>query len=345
MIKKILILLTFTLNVYSQDIPNRIFIWDVTLSTIGLTFKSGVPTIIKEKDIFDKLKKSLIKKIESLPDDGGSIHLLQFREEVKYNKTFSNDVVGKNELLDFVNNYELFDSPSNRGNTNIAGAWEEGIALINPKSRNEFYLYTDGAQNVRHNGVEPKRALHAIVNKYCEFIKKLKAISFFISIDAGIDKETRNLLDDCVKFIEAGDSIPGIVIINPKITPLRLNISDDNLTIKQRFYTDAGFVLDKFPFDVSLQVQDAPAGYLLDLKPRSYQLNKDGDVEIKFESVAGDWKKFIKVTDTLHANLILKSKYNKKDFIVAFANNGNIETIIVNKPKKTVSLRKVNIGK
>ena len=83
MIKKILILLTFTLNVYSQDIPNRIFIWDVTLSTIGLTFKSGVPTIIKEKDIFDKLKKSLIKKIESLPDDGGSIHLLQFREEVK----------------------------------------------------------------------------------------------------------------------------------------------------------------------------------------------------------------------------------------------------------------------
>ena len=349
MIKKILILLTFTLNVYSQELSNRIIIWDITLSTIGLSFSGGVKKYNPDKDIFDNLKNSLIQKIKRLPDDGGSIHLLQFREEVKYNKTFKNDVFGRDELLKFVTNYDLTDIPANRGNTNIAGAWEEGMGLLDIDASNEFYLFTDGKQNVSHNGAQPKKAFYAIIKKYCERINNLKkndgkAVSFFISINSEIEKDALDLLDECMIVIDSPD-IPPIVIIKPKISLLRLNISNENLSIIQRFSADNDFVVDKFPFDVSLQIPDAPAGYLLDLKPKSYQLNKDGDVEIKTEIVAGDWKNYLKVSDTIHANLLLKSNYTKTDFIVAFANNGNLPLIIVNRPKKTVSLRKVNIGK
>ena len=346
MIKKILILLTFTLNVYSQELSNRIIIWDITLSTLGLSFSKGVQSQNPDKNIFGKLKSSLIKKIESIPDDGGQIHLLQFREDVKYNQTFVNNINGKQQLLNFVKGYDLVNIPANRGNTNIAGAWEEGSGLIGPNAVNEIYLYTDGEQNVRHNGDDPKVAFARIIKKYCTFTQKLNSILFFVSLDAGFDQATLDLLNGCqtkLIFIDCGiEDPPGIISVKPKMSFLRLNLSDNNLTIKQRFYTDAGFTLDKFPFTVSLQIPNTPPGFLLDLKPNSYQLNKDGDVEIKTEIVAGDWKNYLKVSDTIHANLLLKSNYTKTDFIVAFANNGNLPLIIVNRPKKTISFRKTN---
>ena len=57
MLKKILFITIFSLNLFSQELSNRIIIWDITLSTLGLSFSDGKESRSPDKDIFGILKK------------------------------------------------------------------------------------------------------------------------------------------------------------------------------------------------------------------------------------------------------------------------------------------------
>ncbi|MBB1137961.1 vWA domain-containing protein [Myroides sp. WP-1] len=116
-----------------NKLEKRIYLFDVTASMEGRG-QGGT------ENIFADVKHSLLNAIEAVQSPKTEIVLLTFTNKVHEKKSFF-----INEL-DSIRKY-IDQIQVQKGDTNIADAWEAGVEEVNPDKLNYVFLLTDGIHN------------------------------------------------------------------------------------------------------------------------------------------------------------------------------------------------------
>lgn len=175
------ICLLFTYGSFAQRPINRIIVWDVTASMVGVT-NTTPPDFgyTPDNDIDATVREGINKIINETNYDGGSFRIIPFHTQIVANRQFNNDSKGRSEAKDYINNYRIERKPTT--STNICGAWDIAMNYIDSTRKNFIYLFTDGRQNVSY-GPTGINCLSDIVRKYCALTNTSEAYTFFVSLN------------------------------------------------------------------------------------------------------------------------------------------------------------------
>lgn len=170
---------------FSQIIldEKRIYLIDVTASMEG---KGITPT----PNIFKKLKMELIKTVNSINNPSTEVVIIPFTN--KPHDKIKSTIKEKNALLKGIDNLAI-----KSGDTNIADAWNAGIAEIDTKKINYLFLLTDGLHNCGPN----KEALFEGLSKWQDFAKGQYYFSFYVMLTPNAKEQPIcNIVEDTEKM-------------------------------------------------------------------------------------------------------------------------------------------------
>lgn len=219
------ICLLFTAGSFAQKPINRIIVWDVTASMVGVT-NTTPPDFGYDHntDIDSIVRVGIIKIIKNTIIDNGTFRIIPFSTVTIADNQYKNDTKGRTDLIKYINNYKIEKKPTS--STNICGAWDIAMNYIDQTKQNIIYLFTDGKQNVSY-GPDGINCLTRIVRKYCELTNGSETYTFFVSLNISDNSFSSILKDACsenLKYLDVdsvgGKGIPPLVKIRK---PQQLN--------------------------------------------------------------------------------------------------------------------------
>lgn len=169
---------------WASDFPDerRIYVLDVTKSMEG---KGVVPT----PNIFDSVKTQLKMTIDSIDNSATEIVIIPFTNKVHKDKIISGYASQKDSIKQ-----KLDELKTLGGDTNIADAWDAGVAALDSSLNkvNYLFLLTDGLNNCGHDD----SVLYRKLNEWGLLSKDRYFFSFYVMLTENAkDKEIRAISD------------------------------------------------------------------------------------------------------------------------------------------------------
>ncbi len=152
----------------------RIYLLDTTESMSG--YKGS-------DNIYEKVKAQLINAINEVEDNNTELVVIPYAE-----KTYSPISGKKNEIIERISKLKATGH-----NTNIAAAWEKGVASIDPSKINYMFLLTDG----KHNHGVPSDSFYNILRDWGKFAHDKYYFAFYVMLTQNAEDRTIQDIVNC----------------------------------------------------------------------------------------------------------------------------------------------------
>lgn len=160
----------------------NIYLLDVTLSMFG--------KVTGNANIFDDVKKELIKAITAINNENTDIVVVTFQDEILNSWEAKATKEGKSKIISNLNSINSENVPKQY--TNIYRVWNEGKSLVDNDKVNVIYLLTDGEHNVSHT---PKEKLYKEVENWGSFALGNDYYAFLVELtEQAKDEELRKII-------------------------------------------------------------------------------------------------------------------------------------------------------
>ena len=344
-ITSFLLFLCLPLGLFAQRPINRIIIWDVTQSMIGVTLPNHPPEYgyRAEHDIFDIVKKGIADVVaQASEDNSGDIRIIQFRNIVLTNEVFPNSDEGRSHAKKYIEEYQLYKDKRSSGNTNICGAWEQAMQFLDPTKQNIVYLFTDGEQNIP-NGSFGVQCLPHLIQTYCALTQSSDVFTFFITLDMENNALASMLKDACPKKLAPisvtqlkKNGIPPLINLRPMFDTLMLNIQEPQPMCTQRFE----IIGPKLPEDFNIHANLRLLSHNLPLDIKFVIKKAEGmkcDIDFTLEDVSGTALKALReqLNENIVGELIVENATRSNSFITISPSSFPI--ILFNKKPQTLN--------
>lgn len=305
-----LLFIALTANGQSFKQEKRIYLVDVTASMSG-------KGIIKTPNIFDEVKKELVKAVESINDLNTEIVIIPFTNEP--HAPIKGVIKDKETLLN-----NIRDLTIKRGDTNIADAWNYGLQEIDSTRINYIFMLTDGL----HNCGPENEVLYDRLRDWADFAAKKYYFAFYVMLTPNAKEQ------EICDIIERTDQMWLIESMNVNTTFINssLNIQANikkHKTVKLHFTTNNPDIF-KTGIDFKISIDDNPyykiANFSSHLDERGY---------ILFDII--ELKPLIKIP--LEVKLGLHIIYDKKKYPMIFFTPEELNFNIINKGIREMTIK------
>ena len=223
--KKVLLILVFLALAASVSSASAkkgaryIYLWDVTLSMSGVTFRSANQDrhYDPKANIYADVKQFLIQEIERIEDDGDSeIIVLPFRTQIDATWREKADRDGKNKLISLIGNYPIQE----KSNTNITGPIDSvKREIIKPDRDNRLVLLTDGMQS---SGFGGKGSLMSLIETWDEYAGENYAHCLYVMLGEARDND----VVDAITGMRHMSYVTEQIVLQPEPS-VAINMKDD----------------------------------------------------------------------------------------------------------------------
>lgn len=176
-----ILLLIFCTATYGQinKLEKRIYLFDVTASMEGRG-QGGT------ENIFEDVKRSLIGALEAIESPKTEIVLMTFTNKVHEKKTFF--IKDIDSIRMYIDNISV-----QKGDTNIADAWEAGVQEVDSDKLNYVFLLTDGI----HNTGPDKQILYDRLKGWGDYASNQYYYGFYVMLTkVSEDEELEKTIKD-----------------------------------------------------------------------------------------------------------------------------------------------------
>lgn len=214
MINKLLLFILFSLTIYTvgaQPYLNekRVYLLDVTASMEGRG-------IVETPNIFDNVKNQLSNSLSNITYPQTEIVIVPFTENI------FNPIRGNITQIDSLVN-EISKIGIEKGDTNIADAWEYGISELDSTKVNYLFLLTDGLHN---HGVE-KEVLYKRLQEWQYIAKDKYMFAFYVMLTPNAkEMEIIEIIESTNKLWAIESMNVNVSFINSTLN-LKSNINND----------------------------------------------------------------------------------------------------------------------
>lgn len=264
MINKLLLFILFSLTIYTvgaQPYLNekRVYLLDVTASMEGRG-------IVETPNIFDNVKNQLSNSLSNITYPQTEIVIVPFTESI------FNPIRGNITQIDSLVN-EISKIGIEKGDTNIADAWEYGISELDSTKVNYLFLLTDGFHN---HGVE-KEVLYKRLQEWQYIAKDKYMFAFYVMLTPNAkEMEIIEIIESTNKLWAIESMNVNVSFINSTLN-LKSNINNDK-KVRIDFSSQNNEVFNS-GLQLNIRLEENPFYELCNLK--SNIINKYVEFEIK----------------------------------------------------------------
>ena len=264
MINKLLLFILFSLTIYTvgaQPYLNekRVYLLDVTASMEGRG-------IVETPNIFDNVKNQLSNSLSNITYPQTEIVIVPFTENI------FNPIRGNITQIDSLVN-EISKIGIEKGDTNIADAWEYGISELDSTKVNYLFLLTDGFHN---HGVE-KEVLYKRLQEWQYIAKDKYMFAFYVMLTPNAkEMEIIEIIESTNKLWAIESMNVNVSFINSTLN-LKSNINNDK-KVRIDFSSQNNEVFNS-GLQLNIRLEENPFYELCNLK--SNIINKYVEFEIK----------------------------------------------------------------
>lgn len=213
-------LITSSLFGFAQQ--NKIIVWDITRSMIGVSCLTPPDFCVTESGNIDALVRQGIKDIiNESKDANGEIRILTFRENVIDNEVFSMSADGRDKARKFVDGVKITKTMA--GATNVCGAWGEAMKFEKPNQSNTIILFTDGHQSEKFGG---KKRLDETMKKYCAETIGSDTYTFYCTLNLKDEKADCGNITSVPLDTKGGIKITLPLTVKPWPSSMEINLSE-----------------------------------------------------------------------------------------------------------------------
>lgn len=264
MINKLLLFILFSLTIYTvgaQPYLNekRVYLLDVTASMEGRG-------IVETPNIFDNVKNQLSNSLSNITYPQTEIVIVPFTESI-----FS-PIRGNITQIDSLVS-EISKIGIEKGDTNIADAWEYGISELDSTKVNYLFLLTDGLHN---HGVE-KEVLYKRLQEWQDIAKDKYMFAFYVMLTPNAkEMEIIEIIESTNKLWAIESMNVNVSFINSTLN-LKSNINNDK-KVRIDFSSQNNEVFNS-GLQLNIRLEENPFYELCNLN--SNIINKYVEFEIK----------------------------------------------------------------
>lgn len=264
MINKLLLFILFSLTIYTvgaQPYLNekRVYLLDVTASMEGRG-------IVETPNIFDNVKNQLSNSLSNITYPQTEIVIVPFTESI------FNPIRGNITQIDSLVN-EISKIGIEKGDTNIADAWEYGISELDSTKVNYLFLLTDGLHN---HGVE-KEVLYKRLQEWQYIAKDKYMFAFYVMLTPNAkEMEIIEIIESTNKLWAIESMNVNVSFINSTLN-LKSNINNDK-KVRIDFSSQNNEVFNS-GLQLNIRLEENPFYELCNLN--SSIINKYVEFEIK----------------------------------------------------------------
>ena len=264
MINKLLLFILFSLTIYTvgaQPYLNekRVYLLDVTASMEGRG-------IVETPNIFDNVKNQLSNSLSNITYPQTEIVIVPFTENI------FNPIRGNITQIDSLVN-EISKIGIEKGDTNIADAWEYGISELDSTKVNYLFLLTDGFHN---HGVE-KEVLYKRLQEWQYIAKDKYMFAFYVMLTPNAkEMEIIEIIESTNKLWAIESMNVNVSFINSTLN-LKSNINNDK-KVRIDFSSQNNEVFNS-GLQLNIRLEENPFYELCNLN--SSIINKYVEFEIK----------------------------------------------------------------
>ena len=264
MINKLLLFILFSLTIYTvgaQPYLNekRVYLLDVTASMEGRG-------IVETPNIFDNVKNQLSNSLSNITYPQTEIVIVPFTESI------FNPIRGNITQIDSLVN-EISKIGIEKGDTNIADAWEYGISELDSTKVNYLFLLTDGFHN---HGVE-KEVLYKRLQEWQYIAKDKYMFAFYVMLTPNAkEMEIIEIIESTNKLWAIESMNVNVSFINSTLN-LKSNINNDK-KVRIDFSSQNNEVFNS-GLQLNIRLEENPFYELCNLN--SSIINKYVEFEIK----------------------------------------------------------------
>ncbi|MEE0990381.1 MAG: vWA domain-containing protein [Paludibacteraceae bacterium] len=264
MINKLLLFILFSLTIYTvgaQPYLNekRVYLLDVTASMEGRG-------IVETPNIFDNVKNQLSNSLSNITYPQTEIVIVPFTESI------FNPIRGNITQIDSLVN-EISKIGIEKGDTNIADAWEYGISELDSTKVNYLFLLTDGLHN---HGVE-KEVLYKRLQEWQYIAKDKYMFAFYVMLTPNAkEMEIIEIIESTNKLWAIESMNVNVSFINSTLN-LKSNINNDK-KVRIDFSSQNNEVFNS-GLQLNIRLEENPFYELCNLN--SNIINKYVEFEIK----------------------------------------------------------------
>ena len=264
MINKLLLFILFSLTIYTvgaQPYLNekRVYLLDVTASMEGRG-------IVETPNIFDNVKNQLSNALSNITYPQTEIVIVPFTESI------FNPIRGNITQIDSLVN-EISKIGIEKGDTNIADAWEYGISELDSTKVNYLFLLTDGLHN---HGVE-KEVLYKRLQEWQYIAKDKYMFAFYVMLTPNAkEMEIIEIIESTNKLWAIESMNVNVSFINSTLN-LKSNINNDK-KVRIDFSSQNNEVFNS-GLQLNIRLEENPFYELCNLN--SNIINKYVEFEIK----------------------------------------------------------------
>lgn len=313
MIKKLILLLflTATLNSSAQTYltEKRIYLLDVTASMNG---KGAVET----PDIFDEVKRRLQQSILNLQASETEVVIIPFTKHPF--ETIEGRVSNADSLATEIGKIKI-----QKGDTNIADAWNAGVAELDSTKVNYLFLLTDGL----HNCGPSADSLYNRLATWKDISDGKYMFSFYVMLTPNAkDMEITKIIEETENMWPIESMDVNVSFIN---TSLHYSANVNNNKAIRIFFTSNNSPV----FDSELQFD-------IELESNPYYGIKKINNNIQDRYIEFELEELLPRIDLpIECNLKLSFVYDKKKYPLTFFTPEAIDLHIVNKGIRTMNIR------
>lgn len=147
----------------------RIYLVDLTRSMEGFN---------GSENIFSTVKNNLKTAISAISDTSTLVTIIPFTD--KPLEVYSNKVSNRDSIINYVTNLK-----TQKGDTNILGAWKKGESLLNDSKINYMFMLTDGI----HNYGEPIDSLYKALTSWEDKTKGKYQFAFYVMLTKDAEQQ------------------------------------------------------------------------------------------------------------------------------------------------------------
>lgn len=313
MINKLLLFILFSLTIYTvgaQPYLNekRVYLLDVTASMEGRG-------IVETPNIFDNVKNQLSNSLSNITYPQTEIVIVPFTESI------FNPIRGNITQIDSLVN-EISKIGIEKGDTNIADAWEYGISELDSTKVNYLFLLTDGLHN---HGVE-KEVLYKRLQEWQYIAKDKYMFAFYVMLTPNAkEMEIIEIIESTNKLWAIESMNVNVSFINSTLN-LKSNINNDK-KVRIDFSSQNNEVFNS-GLQLNIRLEENPFYELCNLN--SNIINKYVEFEIK--------ELLPRIQIPIETQLKLYLEYDKEKNPLVFFTPEIINFSIVNKGVRIMTI-------
>lgn len=255
-----LLCLSCLTQIYAQPMimqERRIYVLDLTASMEG---RGNTQT----DNIFRTVIEGLEQTIDNIEDPNTEIEIIPFT-----NKTFSHisgTIAAKDSLLNIIDKIHI-----QTGDTNIHGAWKEGLASLDSTKVNYMFLLTDGL----HNNGPSKEELYNLLDEWESMSSNKYYFAFYWSlVKNAVDSEIVRIAEDN-KRMWAVESLDVNASLIRSSLSVRKNVFYDNKVTLGFYSNTSNSKVGIGDIGLSVSIDDNPYYEIVDVQDKYKDLSDE----------------------------------------------------------------------